>query len=111
MLNIELYPYRPDHQEPRTDWRDHAACRFADPELFFPMSPSGPSLDQIERARAICATCPVRRECLQFALATRQAHGVWGGMSEQERGAAAPRAALRVRIPALIFEKILRRPR
>jgi WhiB family transcriptional regulator, redox-sensing transcriptional regulator len=97
MLNIELYPYRPDHQEPRTDWRGHAACRFADPELFFPVSASGPSLDQAERARAICVTCPVRRECLQFALATRQAYGVWGGMSEQERGAAASRAALRVR--------------
>lgn len=96
MLNIELYPYQPDHQEPRADWRDHATCRFADPELFFPVSPGGPSLDQIEQARAICVTCPVRRECLQFALATRQAYGVWGGMSEQERGAAASRAALRV---------------
>jgi WhiB family transcriptional regulator, redox-sensing transcriptional regulator len=95
MLNIELYPYQPDHQEPRADWRGQAACRLADPELFFPVSPGGPSLDRTERARAICATCPVRRECLQFALATRQAYGVWGGMSEQERGAVHQRAELR----------------
>jgi WhiB family transcriptional regulator, redox-sensing transcriptional regulator len=95
MLNIELYPYQPGHQEPRANWRDHASCRFADPELFFPVSPSGPSLDQTERARVICTACPVRRECLQFALATRQAYGVWGGMSEQERGAMHKRAELR----------------
>jgi WhiB family transcriptional regulator, redox-sensing transcriptional regulator len=97
MLNIELYPYQPDHREPRADWRDHAACQSADPELFFPISPVGPPLDQAERrAKALCATCPVRRECLQFALATRQAHGVWGGMSEQERGAMHQHAELRV---------------
>jgi WhiB family transcriptional regulator, redox-sensing transcriptional regulator len=95
MLNVELYPYQPDHREPRADWRDHAACRFADPELFFPISPSGPSLDQTEQARAICGTCPVRRECLQFALATRQAYGFWGGMSEQDRGAMHQRTELR----------------
>lgn len=101
MLNVELYPHQPGHREPRADWRDHAACRFADPELFFPVSPGGPSPDQADggQARAICATCPVRRECLQFALATRQAHGIWGGMSERERerGAIASRAALGVR--------------
>jgi len=99
MLNIGLHPYQPGHREPRADWRDHAACRLADPELFFPVSPGGPSPDQADdgrAARAICATCPVRRECLQFALATRQAHGIWGGMSERERGATASRAALRV---------------
>ena len=70
---------------PDRDWRQLAACRHADPELFFPVSASGPSLDQITQAKAICAGCPVRRQCLAFALDTRQNHGVWGGMSEQER--------------------------
>ena len=37
------------------------------------------------KAKAICAKCPVRPECLAFALRTDQVHGVWGGMSEQER--------------------------
>jgi WhiB family transcriptional regulator, redox-sensing transcriptional regulator len=95
MLNIELYPYQPDHREPRADWRDHATCRSVDPELFFPVSPAGLSLDQTERAKAVCAVCPVRPECLQFALATRQAHGVWGGMSEQERSTAHQHTELR----------------
>lgn len=65
-------------------WRQRAACRHADPELFFPVSASGPSLEQVARAKAICAGCHVRKQCLVFALGTRQEHGVWAGMSEQE---------------------------
>jgi len=48
-------------------WRSAAACRSADPELFFPLSESGKSLERIAEAKAICAGCPVRRQCLQFA--------------------------------------------
>jgi WhiB family redox-sensing transcriptional regulator len=70
---------------PDRDWLQLAACAHADPELFFPLSASGPCLDQITQAKAICAGCPVRRQCLAFALDTRQNHGVWGGMSEEER--------------------------
>jgi WhiB family redox-sensing transcriptional regulator len=77
---------------PGQNWRLLAACRHADPELFFPVSLSGPALDQIMQAKAICACCPVRRQCLAFALNTRQDHGVWGGMTEQERR---PRHAVR----------------
>ena len=40
---------------------------------------------RVAEAKAICAGCPVRRECLAFALRTRQVHGVWGGLSEQQR--------------------------
>jgi WhiB family transcriptional regulator, redox-sensing transcriptional regulator len=69
----------------RPDWRQFAACRLADPDLFFPVSTAGPSLEQLARAKAICQRCPVRRECLAFALATCQVHGVWGGLAEQER--------------------------
>jgi len=66
-------------------WGSQAACLNSDPELFFPISPSGPALQQVAQAKAICARCPVRCDCLQFALATHQAHGVWGGTSEEER--------------------------
>lgn len=72
---------------PGWDWRLQAACRHADPDLFFPVSASGPSLDEVTRAKSICAACQVQRQCLAFALDTRQDHGVWGGMSEQERRA------------------------
>jgi WhiB family redox-sensing transcriptional regulator len=70
---------------PDPDWRQLAACRHADPELFFPVSASGPSLDQVAQAKAICAGCLVRQQCLAFALHTRQDHGIWGGTSEEER--------------------------
>lgn len=66
-------------------WRSAAACRSCDPDLFFPVSSSDAGLEQVARAKAVCARCPVSRECLAFALRTRQAYGVWGGMSEQER--------------------------
>ncbi len=57
---------------PGSDWRLLAACRPADPELFFPVSASGLSPDQVMRAKVTCAGCPVRRQCLAFALDTRQ---------------------------------------
>jgi WhiB family transcriptional regulator, redox-sensing transcriptional regulator len=69
------------------NWQSRAACLDGDPDLFFPIAPSGPALQQMEQAKAVCARCPVRRECLQYALATLQVHGVWGGTNEEERRA------------------------
>jgi WhiB family redox-sensing transcriptional regulator len=69
----------------RGRWRTQAACRTADPELFFPVSMSGRSLDQVMEAKALCAACAVRPECLAFALETGQGHGIWGGLTTQER--------------------------
>ena len=69
----------------RGHWRSAAACLSADPELFFPISYSGKALEQVAEAKAICAACPVRRECLTFALRTQESHGIWGGMTEEER--------------------------
>ena len=67
-------------QEQKLMWRQQAACRDADTELFFPESDTaaGPAL-------AICGECPVREACLDFALATNQADGIWGGATETER--------------------------
>jgi WhiB family transcriptional regulator, redox-sensing transcriptional regulator len=69
------------------DWRDQAACLDEDPELFFPVGSTGPALEQTERAKAVCAGCPVRAACLDWAVETGQHAGVWGGMSEDERRA------------------------
>ncbi|MBV9142306.1 MAG: WhiB family transcriptional regulator [Pseudonocardiales bacterium] len=69
------------------DWRHRAACRDEDPELFFPVGTSGPALLQITEAKAVCRRCPVSAECLNWALASGQDAGVWGGMSEDERRA------------------------
>jgi WhiB family transcriptional regulator, redox-sensing transcriptional regulator len=80
------------------DWRSAAACQDTDPDLFFPVSGSGRSLDQAEQAKAVCAGCPVRPSCLAFALRTGQAHGIWGGLTEEERREPAP-AMTEVRPP------------
>jgi WhiB family redox-sensing transcriptional regulator len=66
------------------NWRAAAACRSADPDLFFLVSDFGMALEQVAEAKAICAGCSVRRECLAFALRTHQIHGIWGGMTEAE---------------------------
>ncbi|MBA3288119.1 MAG: WhiB family transcriptional regulator [Acidimicrobiia bacterium] len=66
-------------------WRHHALCRDTDPELFFPIGTTGTALTQIEQARDVCRECTVRGECLDFALATNQDSGIWGGLSEEER--------------------------
>ena len=67
------------------DWRVKAACRDTDPDLFFPVGTTGPALDQIAAAKAVCNACPAQTACLEFALATNQESGVWGGTSEEER--------------------------
>lgn len=68
------------------DWRHRANCReISDPDLFFPIGTTGPALDQIETAKAICRPCLVRKQCLRWALETQQETGVWGGLSEEER--------------------------
>jgi WhiB family redox-sensing transcriptional regulator len=70
-----------------TDWRMRGACLSADPDLFFPISSSGPALAQLAQAKRVCAGCQVTRQCLSFALETHQVHGVWGGTSPEERQA------------------------
>jgi WhiB family redox-sensing transcriptional regulator len=66
-------------------WQDKAACLEENPELFFPIGTTGPALDQIARAKAVCQRCPVMSVCLEWALQTRQEAGVWGGLDEEER--------------------------
>jgi WhiB family redox-sensing transcriptional regulator len=55
-------------------------CRDEVPARFFPSDGVG-----VDHARRICATCPVREPCLEYALEQRIDHGVWGGASERER--------------------------
>ncbi len=66
-------------------WRERAACRGVDPELFFPTAEPGPVHDeQVAAAKWVCARCPVREPCLTEALA-RIPYGVAGGLTEHER--------------------------
>ncbi len=78
-----------------TTWRREAACRDLDTNVFFPLTD-----DEAGPAKAVCATCPVREQCLEFALATRQDDGVWGGLTETERRRLRRRRQERSRRPA-----------
>lgn len=63
-----------------TTWMAAASCRQLPPETFFPDDGGG-----VEAAKRVCNRCPVRSQCLEFALAHHIAHGVWGGTSERGR--------------------------
>ncbi|MDP9075083.1 MAG: WhiB family transcriptional regulator, partial [Actinomycetota bacterium] len=63
-----------------TTWMVEGKCRELPPETFFPSDGVG-----VEVARRICADCPVKEPCLEYALYNRIEHGVWGGASERER--------------------------
>ena len=64
----------------RPAWMKRAQCRGEDPALFFPSLGGNAA-----KARAICSICPVRPECLAYALADPESAGVWGGITERER--------------------------
>jgi WhiB family redox-sensing transcriptional regulator len=78
-------------------WRDVAACRDHDPELFFPIGAAGPALDQVERAKQVCQRCPVREPCLRWALNHGVAFGIWGGAHRGRAARAGATAIPRVR--------------
>ena len=69
------------------DWVVRAHCKDEDPEVFFPLGSTGTSLLQTAMAKQICSLCDVRVDCLEWALATGQDSGVWGGLTEDERRA------------------------
>jgi len=78
------------------NWRDRAACRNEEPELFFPVGTTGPALAQIEEAKAVCQSCTVLVDCLQWVTSNEppgHEAGVCAGLSETERRALKRRAA------------------
>ncbi|MGD0440853.1 MAG: WhiB family transcriptional regulator [Acidimicrobiales bacterium] len=64
----------------KASWRQRAACRGVDPDIFYPVSD-----EDAEEAKAVCASCTVRQACLEYSLAAREREGVWGGLTERER--------------------------
>jgi WhiB family redox-sensing transcriptional regulator len=61
-------------------WRQQAACRGTDLDVFFPERG-----ETAAPARLVCAACPVCQPCLEYALSNRITHGIWGGLTERER--------------------------
>ncbi len=71
-------------------WQDQAACRGPLGAVFFPPTTTERKREKMARearAKEICRECPVLNECREYALEIREPHGVWGGMSENERRA------------------------
>lgn len=66
-------------------WDGVAACRSLDPEVFFPAGYGREHLQLVEQAKAVCAHCKVSPQCLELALSTDQAAGIWGGRTPLER--------------------------
>jgi len=69
-------------------WEDDARCLRHDPELFFESSARAE-----RRAKSICNGCPVKLECLAYALESRIQYGIWGGMNVTERRSLLRRSA------------------
>jgi WhiB family redox-sensing transcriptional regulator len=61
-------------------WRQHAACRGLDPEIFYPSTD-----EEAAAAKSVCGECHVVETCLEHALGSRERDGVWGGATEKER--------------------------
>lgn len=70
------------------EWTDAAACRNSEGALFYSADSAERKEDRLERelvAKRICASCGVREECLEAALARHESYGIWGGLNEFER--------------------------
>lgn len=63
-------------------WKAAGACRWSDPETFFPVSDA-----EASAAKGVCSACGVREPCLEYALGAREPEGVWGGATAGERRA------------------------
>jgi len=69
-------------------WTDYAACRDSEGALFYPADGAERKEERLERelvAKRICASCGVREDCLEAALARHESYGIWGGLNEFER--------------------------
>jgi WhiB family redox-sensing transcriptional regulator len=71
-----------------TDGQREASCDGMNPGFFYPEEYEGfPKRKDYTRGRVICATCPVRTECAEYAIATNEQFGLWGGLPPHERNA------------------------
>jgi WhiB family redox-sensing transcriptional regulator len=77
-------------REDRDGWHAHAACIGEVSSVFYPPMRSEPrrtKRSREARAKAVCALCPVRSECLAHALDNDERYGIWGGLTDRERRA------------------------
>ncbi|WP_254593037.1 WhiB family transcriptional regulator [Prescottella equi] len=77
----------PDPIAEQWDWQLSAACRDVDPAVFYSADNERgePRAKRERSAKQVCRQCPVRAQCLKYALDARERHGIWGGYTEDER--------------------------
>lgn len=70
------------------DWQHEGLCRTRSPEIFFHPDGERGAVKRAREARAValCRECPVITQCREHALGVPEPYGVWGGMTEEERG-------------------------
>jgi WhiB family redox-sensing transcriptional regulator len=76
----DVVAWEPDEALGDESWRQAALCAETDPEAFFPEKGGS-----TREAKRVCAGCPVRMQCLEYALGNDERFGIWGGLSERER--------------------------
>jgi WhiB family transcriptional regulator, redox-sensing transcriptional regulator len=67
------------------NWRAASACLNADPDMFFPVAVGTAASSQVSRALRMCQACPVKQQCLDFAVQSGEKEGIWGGTTPEER--------------------------
>lgn len=70
---------------PSLAWLDEAACKWVDPMVMHPEFGLGQARSRIQKAKAICAECPVIDQCRRYAIANDIETGIYGGMTYEER--------------------------
>lgn len=66
----------------RESWWEQAACSGIDVDVFYPLPNDAVTTKQ---ALQVCGRCPIRVECLQYAIRNRETYGIWGGTTERQR--------------------------
>lgn len=84
-MMADTQPTRPIEVVDESAWRDKAECLHLPVDLFFPEKGDCNTVDTARQAKQVCAQCPVRVQCLEYALEHEQSYGVFGGMTVRER--------------------------
>jgi WhiB family transcriptional regulator, redox-sensing transcriptional regulator len=80
LTGIGVYATIPSNNDPDANWQDSARCLGLNPDLFYPENQT-----LAREAKEVCDGCPVRVECLEYAIEKGERFGVWGGLTERER--------------------------
>lgn len=97
----EIKAYVAELEEHKRKWQLQAACQTVAPEIMF-----SDDVSVIEQAKKVCRTCPVRVDCLEYAIVERPVVGVWGGFDEKQRKRIHKRLGTKRHIKAAVRQQV-----